>query len=187
MRLFEFTLTETIDNLFMGDERREKYKDQVFDIITLSYAPSGGMQGSGFNDADDMVAQVPYWKLFRRGDTVKAVMLYKDKNGRKRVAIGTDGSNEAKTFLKKMLTDEYLSGRSHAEVSGPSLGLAKKLLGDMFADIALDYEQVADVFKSKVEKGQLKPTSDPYIYSRLINGQWHDKTMLGVPNVQIKR
>ena len=113
-------LTETIDNYFDYNEK-QKYSQQVWDIIQRSYAPIGGIHGNGFKSIDDMIKNIPMWKIFRRGDTVKVIMLYKSKQGRKRVALGTDGSKEAKEMLAKMLIDEYRTKRTFGEVSDNSL------------------------------------------------------------------
>lgn len=42
---------------------------------------------------DDMVKNIPFWKLYTKNDKVIMALLYKDKNGRKIVALGIDGSD----------------------------------------------------------------------------------------------
>ena len=186
MKIHEFILKETIDNLFINDvEKRRKYAPQVFDILQKSYAPIGGIHGNGFSDPQDMIDNIPMWKLFRRGEEVKLVMMYKDKGGRKRVAIGTDGSREAKQELAKQIRDEALSGRAFGEISGPSLGFTKKILGDQFDAIAVPYEKVIQVLKKEYEAGTIKQVSD-YEYERKIGGNWHTKVMVGQPGKTIR-
>lgn len=96
--IFEQTLTEKFINL-IGEkdiEKKREYADRVWDILQRSYAKIGGIKGSGFKSKEDMIKNIPFWKIMKSNGKVIAVKLYKDKNGRKSVAGGTDGSKEAK-------------------------------------------------------------------------------------------
>ncbi len=184
MLLTELQLFETFDNLFAKDaDKRQQYAQQVFDLIQNAYAPIGGMKGSGFNSPQDMIDRIPMWKLFRRGDTVKAVMMYKDTNGRKRVAMATDGSPEAKSTIAKMLKDEYAHSRSYAEISGPSLKFHKRILGDDGLDaITIPAEQAT---KIRAVDPKLIRIVNQFEYQRNINGEWISKRMIGTPGKAI--
>lgn len=57
------------------------------------------MHGSGFNSPEDMVRNVPLWKLSVKDGVVTGAALYKDKDGRKRIAIATDGSDHGKRAI----------------------------------------------------------------------------------------
>lgn len=172
-------LTETIDNYFKPEDK-QKYAQQVWDVIQSSYARVGGIQGKGFASVDDMIKTIPMWKVFRRGDDVKAVMMYRDKGGRKRVAIATDGSQEGKKMLKKMLIDEYKTGRSFGEVSDNSLNFIRRL----FTPAELrSFIIPFDIVKEKL-KGKELENIDGYFYNRKIGGKWHTKLMLGNPNAE---
>lgn len=119
---FRTFLTERIDNLFIDDkDKREQFADQIWDILQHSYAKIGGIHGSGFKNKEDMIDNLPLWKVFRRGDEVKAVIMYKDKQGRKSVSMGTDGSIDAKKMIQKMKSDEMQTKRSYGEVSDNAL------------------------------------------------------------------
>lgn len=180
MKTFSQFLTEKITNLFISDgEGRRKYADQVWDILQQSYASIGGIHGSGFKDKEDMIKKIPMWKIFRRGDQVKAVLMYKDKGGRKRVAIGTDGDKESKRMLAKMLIDEYKTGRAFGEVSDASLNFIKKLLGDAINDVAVPVE----VVKQLLPNDEIEAV-DKYLYMRDIGGHMHKKMMLGNPKAK---
>lgn len=65
MSFIEF-LTESYINLFKEQEK-EKYVDEVWDLIQTSYKPIGGIHGSGFKSKDDMIKNIPFWKLVKRG------------------------------------------------------------------------------------------------------------------------
>lgn len=173
----QFLITEKIDNFFLSDkEKREKYADQVWAILQHSYKAIGGIKGSGFKSKEDMIAKIPMWKLFRRGDVVHAVMMYKDKNGRKRVAIGTDGQKEGKRMLAKGLIDEYKTGRAFGEVSDKSLEFITRLLGDAVNDVAVP----VDVVRRLLPNDEITAI-DKYLYMRDIGGTMKKKMMLGNP------
>lgn len=171
-------ITETVDNLFNTDDdlpTRKAMADRIFDMLQKSYKRMGGLKGSGFANPNDMVAKIPFWKVFRRGNDIKAVMMYKDKNGRKRVATGSDGSDEAKDWI----ADQFLqdaNGRSFAEISGPSLGFHKKTLGDALDDISFTHDQV----RAALPGVEIRPVpGSKYEYEREINGEWIPKRMVG--------
>ena len=73
-------------------ELKRKHVDAVWDMLQHSYAKIGGIHGSGFSSKEDMIAKIPMWKIGKTGGRVNSVVLYKDKEGRKSVAAGTDGS-----------------------------------------------------------------------------------------------
>lgn len=174
---FQQYLNETIDNYFKPEEKK-KYAQQIYDILKKSYERAGGLQGSGFRSVDDMIKNIPMWKVFRRGDEVKAVMMYKDAAGRKRVAIATDGSAEGKEMLKKMLADEYKSGRSYGEVSDASLNFIQRIFSkEDFKKFVVPFDIV-----KKTLVGKEVEDIDGFIYKRKIGGEWHNKIMLGNPN-----
>lgn len=159
-----------------------KYADQVWDLLQKSYASQGGIKGSGFSSKEEMIRKIPFWKIFRRGQKVKAVMLYKDKNGRKRVATATDGDRtDSLPMLARMIRDEYLGGRAFGEVSGKMLNFIKKQFTDSeFKSIAIPAIQA-----QKIIKGVELIPGEEFFYQCEINGQKNEKMMLGVPGKKI--
>ena len=127
MRFKEF-ITETFVNIIGFDDtaqaNKEKYKDLVWQLIQKSYASIGGIKGSGFANPDDMVAKIPFWKIAMRAGKPVAVILYKDKGGRKSVAMGSDGSADANAFVNEIFKNEIY--RSYGEKSKASLGKMMK-------------------------------------------------------------
>lgn len=97
---FKNFINEAFINVFSSEDKR-KYVDDVWDIIQSTYSRLGGIKGSGFSSKEDMIASIPMWKLVRKNGKIIAVQLYKDTNGRKFVAAGTDNSPEGKEELKK--------------------------------------------------------------------------------------
>ena len=132
MLINEVILTETFENLLPGDEKKKRhYAEEIFAMLQRAYADMGGIMGGGFNDPMDML-NIPMWKIFRRGNHIKAVAMYKDKGGRKRVAVATDGDNGpdgGKEWLAQIMKDDVLLGRAFAEISERSLEFHKKILG----------------------------------------------------------
>ncbi len=105
---------------------KHKYKNQVWDILQKSYAPIGGIKGNGFASADEMVHKIPFWKIIRQNEKVHAVVMYKDKSGRKSVAVGSDGSDYAKKHLHSVVVNDIK--RAYGEKSKASLGLVMKTI-----------------------------------------------------------
>lgn len=178
-------LFETFDNLFIADrQQRSRYAEQVWQLLNTAYAPIGGLRGNGFNNVDDMIDNLAMWKLYRRGNTIKAAMMYKDKHGRKRVAIATDGSKDAKQTLARMILDEYRNGgRSYAEISGKSLQFHRHILGDQqLDDITVPSSDAQQVLQLSDDQFKI---IDAHTYQRLISGQWHEKRMVGSPNIAL--
>lgn len=171
-------LLETFDNLFNNDgEKRQALAPKVFTMLQNAYASIGGLKGAGFTSPEDMIANIPMWKVFRRGQDIKAVMMYKDTNGRKRVAMATDGSHEGKATLAKMIADEYAhGGRSYAEISGGSLNFHKKVLGDKLDSITIPPSQVASILD--MDPSEIRIVSDAE-YQRQLGGDWITKRMVG--------
>ena len=47
-------------------------------MIQKAYADQGGMHGSGFKSPEDMVKNIPMWKLSKKDGKVTSVAMYKD-------------------------------------------------------------------------------------------------------------
>lgn len=124
--LIEQIITERYVNLIGYDPKKERYKDEVFNILQSSYANIGGLASSGFESPDSMVEKIPFWKLSVKDGKVVAVIMYKDKNGRKAAAAGTDGTIAGKKAMVNMVRQEHK--RSYVEKSKASLGLFMKSL-----------------------------------------------------------
>ena len=202
MLRFSQYLSEGYKNFIGPDsvEGRKKWIDQAWDILQKSYAPIGGMKGDGFKTKEDMVQSLPMWKLFVRGDTLKAAAFYKDKNGRKAVAIATDGSDEA----KKLVADIYKAAlkTSYGEKSGPALGLLMKQIStkeiphyfmtpDQVHKLTGDHLIPAKTFGiEKLEPSDKRtwdkfPELHAYFYVRELGGEWHLKATAGTGNLPI--
>ena len=202
MKSFSEFISENYKN-FIGPnsrENREKWADQVWEILQKSYAPIGGIKGSGFNSKQDMIDNIPFWKLYTKNDKVVAAAFYKDKGGRKSVAIATDGSDLGKKIVGDMFKSSL--GVSYGEKSGPALGtMMKNVPWDQLKKFLLTPSEVEKVTGKKVvalskfdvDKLGVKdkktvdkfPQLKPYFYVRELGGEMHLKVAMGTPNLPI--
>jgi hypothetical protein len=207
--IIEQIITERFINL-VGDkdrDQKEKYKDQVFDMLQQSYKDIGGIKGSGFDSADDMVDGIPFWKLAKKDGKIVAVVLYKDKQGRKAVASGTDGSITGKRIMMDIVADE--PSRSYAEKSKSALNFFIKTLGEQRAKAAMipvdevegiTGEQIIpvksipqdqwpiddDELASTLKTMEKYPFLRDYGYFREMGGNYYFKVMAGTPFLKIQ-
>jgi hypothetical protein len=147
MLTFKSFIAEGFTNLIFSkqDEDRKKYAKQVWDLIQMSYASIGGIKGSGFSSIDDMIATIPFWKLFFEGKTLKVAILYKDRNGRKAIAVGTDGSPKALKVLASAMRDSFKV--SFGEYSKAMLAfIIKTMPRDLLKSYVISQKEVADIF-----------------------------------------
>jgi len=187
-------LVERFVNL-LTPEKKEKYADEVWNMIQNAYKKIGGIRGSGFQSKEDMINNIPFWKVATKNGKVVAIAMYKDKGGRKRVASATDGTDEGKDKLEMIGKEDLSQKRSYAEVSSSSLKfLLRRWKGPK--DIK-DY-MILPREAEKVLGDKLKypvPDSDPeviahpelkkYFYQREIGGHYHTKLMIGKPGVKL--
>jgi hypothetical protein len=191
-----------------ADPKKEQYKDEVFAVLTRTYQDIGGLMGSGLSSPDDMVQNIPFWKVAVKQGRVVAVVLYKDKNGRKAVASGTDGSHAGKRAILDILKKEHT--RSYVEKSKASLGLFMKTTpAEKLPDILIDTDTVKKILPDTeiVPAASIPPESWPvddperestqntlnrwpmlskYGYFRDLAGSMKFKVMLGTPFQKIQ-
>lgn len=197
-----FIITENYKN-FIGPQSvvdRKKWVNQVWDILQKSYAPIGGIKGSGFKTKEDMIENIPFWKIYTKNGKVVAAAFYKDKNGRKAVAIATDGSDLGKTIVGQIYKASL--GVSYGEKSGAALAtmiktvpwetlqnflilphVAARISGDELIPIA---KYGADKLNPKDRFTYDKfPQLKPWFYVRELGGHMHLKVMMGTHNLPI--
>ena len=127
MKNFKQFITERYVNLHADDhEEKMKHAHEVHSMLQKAYADQGGLKGKEFGSPEDMVKHIPFWKLHKKDGKIHAVALYKDKGGRKRVAIGTDRSPEGKKGITDIIKSDVSQHRSYGEISGKSLAFHKQ-------------------------------------------------------------
>lgn len=188
-------LVERVINLLPQDINGKKaYADEVWSILQTSYEKVGGIQGSGFGSKEDMIKNIPFWKLIKRNGKIVAVGMYKDKHGRKRVAAGTDGTSEGKEGFAMLGKEDLQQKRAYGEVSGPSLSFALKQVGEEnFIKNLIEPREVEKILDEPI----IYPVSDDdsevirhpglksYFYQRDIGGDLKTKVMMGTPGNKI--
>lgn len=186
-------LIERFLNVFDAKEK-ETYADIVWDILQNSYKNIGGLKGSGLSSKEDMLNNIPFWKIAKKNGKPVAVALYKDREGRKRVASGTDGSVEGKDMLARMLQDDLTQQRAYAEVSGPSLKFIIKKYGSGLSKhmiLPIEAEKILGVkLEYPIPKDDKEVVDNPelhkYFYIRDVNGTPLTKLMMGTPGQSIQ-
>ena len=198
MTFIEF-LNERFLNLIDDKESKRELAQEVWDILVFSYKPVGGLKGSGFKNKEDMIENIPFWKIMKSNKKIVGVLMYKDKGGRKRVALGTDGSNEGKAMLSDALKNDF--NRSYGEVSDNSWRFIQKHLTQEYllsvVKLPSEVQKILkkDIFEldevpkskwvSKIKPDKTDPFYD-YYYLRNISGELHVKIMLGIDGLEIK-
>ena len=196
MKKFQEYLEERYINLLPQHEaEKHQVKQQVWDMLQNAYRPIGGIHGSGFSSPEEMVAKIPFWKMHRnRQGKITSVSMYKDSQGRKRVAMASDGSDEGKQSLGYAVRDDLRLRRSHGEVSGKALSFLKKNVN--VTDHAHTFDQARKYFASRGETIERPEANDPellrhpelrdHFYVRDVNGIRHTKILVGTPGKAIK-
>jgi hypothetical protein len=192
---FSDFITESYKNFIGGrdEEHMHAHKHEVHGLIHAAYEKIGGIHGSGFRSPDDMVQNIHMWKIHKHNGKVVAAALYKNKNGRKRVAVATDGSEHGKKALGHIMHQDATGNRAWAEQSGPSLSFLKRHVPDLKKH-ALSFEHA-----QKLNHGEelrrpphddsevLKhPELKDHFYQRKIGDHWHTKISIGNPGHNLK-
>jgi hypothetical protein len=187
-------MNESFHNFLPGDvDKKTSHAKEVFDMVQKSYADQGGIRGTGFGSHTDMIEHIPLWKVSKQGGKVNAVALYKDSQGRKRVATATDGTDAGKKAAGDIVGNDLKQHRAHMEISGKSLSFIKKLMP--ITDHLHSYDSAEKFHKSRGDtitrplpddKEVLRhPELKDHMYSRMIGGHAHTKVMLGSLNKTI--
>lgn len=169
MRYHEI-LNETYVNCFSVEEK-EVYADQVFHLIQTAYANIGG--NCNITDIETLCEDTGMWKLVRRDGEIVFAAIYKDRQGRKFVAIGHNGSSPAKAELRKIIQQDIAQHKSWAEVSG---SMARIMLTTGVS--AIPAEKASDILGKEI----LTYGDDGFSYTRIIGGNVYQKVLVGYPN-----
>lgn len=164
-------ITEKVVNL-VDRQQKSKYAGQVWELLQQAYSSIGGF-GSA-SDVDQLIDDSGMWKLVTRDGKITAVNIYKDKHGRKTIAIATDGTPQGKSDYRMLNSEDVRTGRAWAEVSGAPEHIMAKAGAK---PVPSKYAQ----FLTK--KDILSYNQDGYHYTRMIAGHPHEKAIYGVVNL----
>jgi len=195
-------LTERFINAIGTDDIdiKRKYLDQVWEIINDSYRDIGGIKGNGFSSKEDMLT-IPFWKMIVKNGIVHAVVMYKDRNGRKSVAMGTDGSEYSRKHLASLTKHDLF--RSYSERSKSALGyMMKTVPWDILEEHLFTPEEAGRILQKPIlpitdipedewpDDAKVSLTKYPnlkkYGYMRNIGGHLTFKIMSGTPYLNIR-
>lgn len=184
---FVSPLTEGFKNLF-HEEDKKKFADEAFAQIHKSYEKVGGIHGAEFANVDTFIQKIPFWKLrFGANGEIIAGAYYKDKGGRKRVAVSSNNTPEGKKYVAMIMVEDLRQGRSYGEVSSASLAFLVKMVGyDILMPFIIPPAKLAAISGDTLQpvddndpELKLHPKLKPFFYSRLIGGEAHTKIALG--------
>ena len=194
-------LNERYKNAIGDDPLKQQYVDQVWDLLQHSYKEIGGVKGNGFGSKEEMIAKIPMWKMAVNNGKVEAVVMYKDKGGRKSVAMGSTGSDWARVKIADMLKNELT--RSYGEKSKAALGSVLKAYPEnVVSAFMVTPQEVQKLSKDPItpltsiaksdwpKDAQITLSKYPYVkkygYLRQIGGAPTFKVMLGTPGKTIR-
>jgi len=205
MNIKQTELTESFKNFLPGDdEQKLQYIDEVWDMIQKSYASIGGIKGSGFRSKEDMLKNIPMWKLYFSGGKLTVVVLYKDKTGRKLVAIGATSEPGLRKKAVYILGQIMKAGveNSIAEISGgPFVVFARSVNFDVIKPFIFTPKEAEKalgkpvtpakdaVDKLNVDDLKLYTKFSDYrdfFYLRELGGSLHMKLGVGTPGLRLK-
>ena len=176
--------------------QKEKYANEVYDMLNAAYSAIGGVRGSGFESPEAMAKKIRFWKLGFKGGVLKSVILFKDKKGRKAVAMATDGTKEGKMMLVSVLKADL--PRAYKELSDGIWAFSRKYIGDeVLLKFVIPVSKVGKLLNKEViplkdmpDKVKAKfDRKDPfynYYYGREIQGHMHVKIGIGTDGLPIK-
>jgi hypothetical protein len=173
-------LVEKILNLHTSEEKM-KYADKIWDMLQRSYKKMGGFKSA--NSPEELANDPGYWKLVRRGSHITALGVYKkvpNTNNFKMIASATEtepdteggykATEQGKKDYHMLKNDDIKTKRAWTEVSGPAeklmLKAGAKPIDNKYAEF-LTGKKILD----------LNP--DGYHYTRLIQGEPHEKIIVG--------
>ena len=188
MKNFKEFITERFVNLHADDhEEKMKHASEVHGMLQKAYASQGGLKGKEFDTPESMVKHIPLWKMHKKDGKIHAVALYKDKSGRKRVAIGTDRSPEGKKGITNIIKNDVSQKRSYSEISGKSLEFHKAHMN--VKEVALHKDEARKILNDNGDEHREVPHDDvellkhpelkDHMYQRKIKNEWHTKIMIG--------
>ena len=163
--------------IYLTDDEKEEFAEEIFDLVNTAYAPIGGHPNykspqdvmGDERDAEYMVIDLDDDPEF------DAVKMSKNKSaGNKSVGMGHDGSGPAKSAAVNISAKLLQMPGFYAEISGKLLDI----LSSKGAPIIRDEEVIR-----KVLKGKEITMNDDGSYSREIGGEMHTKVLMGNPKV----
>tara|TARA_R110000803_G_scaffold10459_1_gene31997 strand:+ start:1723 stop:2280 length:558 start_codon:yes stop_codon:yes gene_type:complete len=183
----EFNLTKYFRNQYLREnfkknvwitldkEEQDDFSDEIFDLINNAYAPIGGHPNYKSNlnvigsEGDSIYSVID---LDDDPDIDAIVVDKKRAGGLKSVAMGHDGSSDAKRAAINIKAIMLKKPGHYIEVSGKLVDILKS----KGVPIVADEETIRRVLKGK----EIEMNNDG-TYQRSLGGTIHTKTLMGNP------
>lgn len=160
-------ITERYVNLWKKEEM-EPYIDEVWDILQKTYEYIGGFKTAATKE--ELISKTDFMKLVRKNGKIVAVSLYKDKNGRKGIAAGSDGTKIGIEAIKQIYIENIQQQRAWGEYSGKAENFILKKGG-----VPISNEFVEEILGKPIHSKD----PDGFHYTREIMGELHKKIIIG--------
>lgn len=150
------------------------YENEILNLIQNAYKPIGG--NPNFKNKQDVTSQGADYEVINLDDDedIEGVSVSKQRpGGEKSVALGHDGSKDAKSAIIKRKVQKLKQQGHYIEASGK---MAEILIGKGVT-VVTDPKVI-----SKALKGKDIKMNDDGTYQRYLGGKLHTKMMLGKPN-----
>lgn len=107
---------------------KESYATEVYGLLENAYRVCGGITlGSGFQNEEDMIENIPFWRLTFKNDQLISVVMFKERKcGYKMVAYAPLSQIDSEIRSADI---DYMMDNSFAELSGALLVIVLKNLG----------------------------------------------------------
>ncbi len=168
-------LKEHYINIINDRAEKERYLAEVSSLILPAYKKIGGRPT---HDMQDYLADKYFWKLVRKDNKIIAALIYKlDGNNRKYNVGGTDGTQEGKNALYKLLKDDIvlLDRGAYGEVSEAIEHIYLDVLGGK----VIPNKVAQYILENRFNKHIIALNPDGKHYTRMINGKPTEKVMVG--------
>ena len=153
---------------------KEKWLDEVWDILVTGYEPIGGLKGV---DREDLMHDEYMWKIVLRKGRVSAVAVYRisPAGDRKAVCASCDLTPQGKNDLRMIMREDVKMGDRHvwAELSGAPEHMSKKAGMNVIPNDAA--EEILNARGKKI----VSKNPDGVHYTRIIGGEPHEKALMG--------
>lgn len=98
---------------------------QVYNLLEVAYKDCGGINlASGFKNVDDMINNIPVWRLTFKNNKLISVMLFKVKTNKLKMVAYAPLSEIDQEIRKSDL--QFMLNNSYAELSGKLLSITLK-------------------------------------------------------------
>lgn len=109
----------------INQKEKTQYANAVYNLLEDAYSSCGGINlASGFKNADDMIMNIPVWRLTFNNNELISVMLFKVKSNKLKMVAYAPLNDIDPKIRKSDL--QFMLNNSYAELSGKLLAITLK-------------------------------------------------------------